>query len=55
MKKETLSNTGNIERLKSELTEFYEEPDFLQCTNMGEIVEMSLEMLFRKPNLYKDY
>ena len=55
MKKETLSKSDNIDKLKSDLAEFYEEVDFLQCRNMGEIVEMSLEMLIRKPNLYKDY
>ena len=55
MKKERLSRTENIVKLRNELADFYEEDDFLPCDNMGEIVEMSLEMLFRKPNLYKDH
>ncbi|MBC6400004.1 MAG: hypothetical protein GDA37_03140 [Ekhidna sp.] len=55
MKKDKLSNTGNIQRLRKELADFYEEPDFLECHNMGALVAMSLEMLTRKPNLYKDY
>jgi len=55
MKKDTLSNDSNIRKLAKELSDFYEETDFLNCENMGEMVEMSLEMLSRKPNLYKDY
>ncbi|GAB4234926.1 MAG: hypothetical protein Tsb0034_08850 [Ekhidna sp.] len=55
MKKERLSKKENIEKLKQELADFYEEPDFLECTCMGELVEHSLEMLTKKPNLYKDY
>jgi len=55
MKNDTLSNTRNIRKLGKELSAFYEEPDFLDCSNMGEMVEMSLEMLTRKPNLYKGY
>ena len=55
MKKDKLSNTENIERLGKELASFYEDSEFLDCSNMGEMVEMSLEMLNRKPNLYKDY
>lgn len=55
MKKDTLSNKQNIEKLGRELSEFYEDSDFLHCHSMGEMVEMSLEMLTRKPNLYKDY
>ena len=55
MKKDKLSNVSNIKRLGKELADFYEEKDFLSCENMGELVSMSLEMLTRKPNLYKDY
>lgn len=55
MKSDRLSNPQNISKLKKELAKFYEEEDFLNCNNMGEIVAMSLEMLIRKPNLYKDY
>ena len=55
MKKETLSKPQHIERLKKELGAFYEEKDFLECKCMGDLVELSLEMLIRKPNLYKDY
>ena len=50
-----LSNSENVEFLGKELADFYEEKDFLSCKNMGEMVSMSLEMLTRKPNLYKDY
>ena len=55
MKHDKLSNKKNIEKLRKELAEFYEENDFLSCDSMGELVELSLEMLTRKPNLYKDY
>lgn len=55
MKKETLSKPENIKRLKEELASFYEDEDFLKCKYMGDLVELSLEMLIRKPNLYKDY
>ena len=55
MKQDKLSNKGNIEKLRKELADFYEEVDFMNCSSMGELVELSLEMLSRKPNLYKDY
>lgn len=55
MKQEKLSNPTNIQKLGKELADFYEEHDFLSCSSMGELVALSLEMLKRKPNLYKDY
>lgn len=55
MKSERLSKPRNISKLRKELAEFYDEKDFLSCQNMGELVETSLEMLVKKPNLYKDY
>jgi hypothetical protein len=55
MKKDNISSEINIKKLGGELAAFYEDKDFLKCENMGEIVEMSLEMLIRKPDLYKDY
>jgi len=55
MKKDHLSKPENQNKLAKELANFYEEKDFLECKSMGEIVELSLEMLSRKPNLYKDY
>jgi predicted transcriptional regulator len=55
MKKDKLSKPENITRLRKELADFYEDKDFLKCECMGDLVEMSLEMLTRKPNLYKDY
>ncbi len=55
MKTETLSKKPYVRSLRKELASFYEEPDFLECQNMGSIVELSLDMLFRKPDLYKDY
>lgn len=55
MKKDKLSKPENILRLRKELADFYEDKEFLKCECMGDLVEMSLEMLNRKPNLYKDY
>ncbi|MEM9896509.1 MAG: hypothetical protein AAF789_09085 [Bacteroidota bacterium] len=55
MKSEKISNEKNVEQLKKELAGFYEEKEFLSCQSMGALVEMSLEMLIKKPNLYKDY
>ena len=55
MKYEKLSKPENIKNLGKELAEFYEDDDFLTCTSMGGLVELSLEMLSRKRNLYKDY
>ncbi len=54
MKKDRISTDKNTNQLKSELASFYDESDFLKCKGMGDIVELSLEMLFRKPDLYKD-
>lgn len=54
MKKSRIATDENIGTLRQELADFYDEPDFLQCANMGFIVELSLEMLERKPFLYHD-
>ncbi len=55
MTHDRISKPGNVVRLGEELAEFYEETEFIHCKNMGELVEMSLEMLIKKPELYKDY
>ncbi len=55
MAKENLSTPENILRLSKELAEFYEDKEFLQCQTMGALVGLSLEMLVRRPELYKDY
>lgn len=54
MKKSRISSDENVILLRQELADFYEEQEFLSCNNMGSIVELSLEMLERKPNLYHD-
>ena len=51
---DTISFQKHVERLKNELAEFYHEPKFLKCKNMGEIVKVSLWMVFKKPNLYHE-
>lgn len=55
MKKDRLSKPENIKKLGKELADFYEEKGFLTCDSMGALVAMSLDMLTKKPNLYKDY
>lgn len=54
MKTETLSKPSFVKQLREELAEYYEEKSFLECTNMGEVVEISLAMVNKKPDLYKD-
>ena len=55
MKHEKLSKPEHIKKLRKELAVFYEDKDFLMCKNMGELVARSLDMLVKKPNLYKEY
>lgn len=50
-----LSTDTNVKQLALELAEFYEEREFLACQSMGELVSLSLDMLTRKPDLYKDH
>ncbi len=50
---DTISFDENVAQLKSDLAEFYNEPRFLKCRNMGEMVKLSLKMVFLKPDLYK--
>jgi len=54
MKTETLSKPSYVKQLAKELAEYYEEEAFLGCKNMGSVVELSLAMLTKKPDLYKD-
>ncbi|MBV6646377.1 MAG: hypothetical protein KI790_13060 [Cyclobacteriaceae bacterium] len=54
MKNDRISTDHHVKRLKSELAEFYDEADFKSCQNMGQILELSLEMVVKKPNLYKE-
>lgn len=55
MSSESLSKRKNVLRLRKELALYYKEDDFLKCENMGDLVRMSLEMLIRQPDLYRDY
>ena len=49
---DTISFPKNVKQLKKELTEFYGEPAFNDCKNMGEIVKVSLWMVLKKPDIY---
>ncbi|MFY0627821.1 MAG: hypothetical protein JXR07_16095 [Reichenbachiella sp.] len=52
MMKDHISKKENVEMLKKDLADYYNEPKFLESTNMGEILKVSLWMLIKKPNLY---
>lgn len=54
MKNDKVSTDQNVERLKKDLTNLYEEPNFMKCDNMGELLGLSLEMLQKKPDLYHE-
>jgi len=54
MANDRISSDKNVDTLKHELSEFYEETDFLRCENMGEVLKKSLLMLIKKPNLYRE-
>jgi len=54
MCKENLSPKENLKSLLADLADFYDEPTFLKCKTMGDAVALSLEMLFRKPDLYRE-
>ena len=50
---DTLSRPDYIDSLKGDLHRFYGDKDFLKCRNMGDLVKLSLMMVFRRPDLYK--
>lgn len=49
MQTEHLSTEENVTRLRSELSDLYEENNFLSCTSMGDIVSHSLKTLETHP------
>jgi len=42
---DSIALPGNIKMLRKELADFHNEPKFLKCKNMGEILRMNLNML----------
>ncbi len=48
MSNDNIAPKENVEKLAAELSEHYENPTFLKCKKMGEIVEESLTMLNAK-------
>lgn len=48
MMRDQVAPYENVESLKLELSEFYEEPKFLNCTSMGGLVRTSLLLLLKK-------
>lgn len=46
---DTLSTPENVNQLKNELSDFYQDGIFLNCTSMGSIVKTSLQMLEKYP------
>jgi hypothetical protein len=49
MQNDQISTPENIDRLKNELSDIYEDGEFLRCKTMGEIVNISLVMVHRYP------
>ncbi|MGK7396210.1 MAG: hypothetical protein ACNS62_16655 [Candidatus Cyclobacteriaceae bacterium M3_2C_046] len=49
MSKDEISPPDNINQLKQELAQLYQDDNFLQCKNMGDILKISLEMVLSKP------
>jgi hypothetical protein len=49
MKKEILSTTENILKLRSELSDLYKDSRFLQANTMGDLLATSLQMLEAQP------
>ena len=52
MIKDTLAFPEQVKKLRKDLAKYYDEKAFLSCTNMGEIVKLSLWMVIKKPDLY---
>ena len=52
MMADTISFPKHVKMLRSDLAEFYKEPKFLACKNMGEILKISLWMVIKKPDIY---
>ncbi|MBB6328106.1 hypothetical protein FHS59_003749 [Algoriphagus iocasae] len=50
MEHDKISLPENIDSLKKELAKHYGNPTFLECTNMGQILRKSLDLLFPKKN-----
>ncbi|MBD3627383.1 hypothetical protein [Cyclobacterium sp.] len=48
MEKDTISTEANTNLLKQELARHYNNPDFLKCRNMGEILRMSLNQVLHR-------
>jgi len=54
MSHDQLSSKDKIDQLKKELATYYNEPRFLACNNMGEIVRVILNLVLENPNLYTE-
>lgn len=49
MSRDTLAPQEHVDILKNELAGLYNDPEFLECKNMGEIMKASLKMVFINP------
>ncbi|MFY0600308.1 MAG: hypothetical protein JXR03_11615 [Cyclobacteriaceae bacterium] len=54
MTRETLASETNIKKLGRDLSRHYGETGFLKCSNMGELVRQSLDMLVKNPGVFND-
>ncbi|WP_020526947.1 hypothetical protein [Flexithrix dorotheae] len=49
MSNDRISTEENVDQLKYELAELYNDSEFIACRNMGEILNSSLRMIMKKP------
>jgi hypothetical protein len=48
MSRDTISTEDKKNQLKVELSNYYKNPSYLRCKNMGEIVKLSLKEMLRQ-------
>jgi len=51
MEEDVISKKEKVSTLAAELAEYYKKPLFLKCTNMGNIVRLSLDIILKKNKL----
>jgi len=52
MEVDTISKKDKVKTLSKELADYYKQPAFLKCTNMGSIVRLSLDIILNKHRIH---
>ncbi len=55
MARDSLAPPENVDSLKKEMAELYDDKEFMQCRNMGDIVKTSFKMVFKHPLRSKNH